>query len=162
MPEFFDLFGDPVPENWGKRGRPQHIPTAENINKVTMLVALGWSNERVANSLNITLPTFRKHYFSLVKRLRDTARDRLDASFAMHLWKQVQDGNAGAMRLWLAFMERNDRMGAETEMATTPADKPAAEKLGKKLIDAQRAIDADADLMAELEQEASAQDAAVH
>ena len=28
--EIFDLFGDPIPENWGKRGRPQHIPTLKN------------------------------------------------------------------------------------------------------------------------------------
>lgn len=157
MTERFDLFGDPVPENWGQRGRPQHIPTAENINKVTMLVALGWGNERIAAALDITPPTFRKHYFSLVKRLRSTARDRLDASFAMHLWKQVQEGNVGAQRLWLLFQDRNDRMGAEAAMAASPADKPAADRIGKKLIDEQRAVDADADLTAELEQEAAAQ-----
>ncbi|MBN8958570.1 MAG: hypothetical protein J0H17_18695 [Rhizobiales bacterium] len=82
MTQSFDLFGDPIPENWGKRGRPQHMRTVENINKVTMLVSLGWSNERVANALDITLPTLRKHYFSLINRLRGTARDRLDATYA--------------------------------------------------------------------------------
>jgi ATP/maltotriose-dependent transcriptional regulator MalT len=160
MPEIFDLFGDPVPENWGRRGRPQHIPTTENINTVTMLVALGWSNERIAGRLDITLPTFRKHYFSLVKRIRETARDRLDAAFAMHLWKQVQEGSAGAMRLWLLFMDRNDRMGAERAMASgtdkPPAEATPIERVGKKILDAQRAMDADADLMAELETEAAA------
>jgi hypothetical protein len=159
MPEIFDLFGDPVPENWGKRGRPQHIRTTENVNKVTMLVALGWGNERIAKAMDITLPTLRKHYFSLLKRLRDTARDRLDAAYAMHLWKQVQEGNAGAMRLWMLFMDRNDRMGAEAAMAAVSADRPGEKSVGKKVADQQRAIDADADLMAELEQEASAQDA---
>lgn len=157
MAERFDLFGDPVPDNWGKRGRPQHIPTGENINKVTMLVALGWGNERIASALDLTLPTFRKHYFSLVKRLRATARDRLDSAFAMHLWKQVQEGNVGAQRLWLLFLERNDRMDAERAMAATPADKPAADRLGKKVVDEQRAADADAELTDELEQEAAAQ-----
>jgi hypothetical protein len=81
--------------------------------------------------MDITLPTFRKHYFSLVKRLRDCARDRLDATYAMHLWKQVQEGNAGAMRLWLLFIDRNDRMDAERVMASAPAS-PAPERLGKK------------------------------
>jgi hypothetical protein len=161
MTSNFDLFGDPIPDNWGRRGRPQHIPTAENINKVTMLVALGWSNDRVARSMDITLPTLRKHYFSLIKRLRDTARDRLDATYAMHVWKQVQDGNVGAMRLWKDFMDRNDRMDAERSMSAVPADPPSS-RVGKKVIDEQRAIDADADLSAELEQEAAAQDAAVH
>ena len=159
MVQTFDLFGDPIPDNWGKRGRPQHIATTENINKVTMLVALGWGNERISNAMDITLPTFRKHYFSLVKRLRETARDRLDAAFAMRLWKLIDEGNAGAMRLWMLFIEKNDRMGAEAAMGAVPADKPAADKLGKKIVDQQRAIDADADLMAELEQEASTQDA---
>jgi hypothetical protein len=152
MGDILDLFGDPVPDNWGKRGRPQHIPTRENINKVTMLVALGWGNERVAMAMDITLPTLRKHYFSLIKRLRATARDRLDASFAMNIWKQVQEGNVAAMRLWQAFMDRNDQMGAEAQMGETdarPVDRP-----GKKIVDAQRALDADADLMAELDQEA--------
>lgn len=162
MDKSFDLFGDPIPDNWGKRGRPQHIPTTENINKVTMLVALGWGNERIATAMDIALPTFRKHYFSLVKRLRETARDRLDAAYALHLWKQVQDGNAGAMRLWMVFMDRNDRMRAEGAMGETAADKPAEKHLGKKVIDQQIAIDADADLMAELDQEAAASPDAVH
>lgn len=157
MTQNFDLFGDPIPDNWGRRGRPQHVATTENINKVTMLVALGWANERVANSMGITLPTFRKHYFSLVKVQRDRARDRLDSAYAMHLWKQVQEGNAGAMRLWMVFMDRNDRMGAEQAMASTAtaADTPAATRVGKKVVDAQRAVAADEDLTAELEQEAA-------
>ena len=157
MGKIFDLFGDPIPDNWGKRGRPQHVPTKENVSKVTMLVALGWGNERVAGALDITLPTFRKHYFSLVKRLRRTARDRLDAAFAMHIWKQVREGSAGAMRLWMLFLDRNDRMGAEQSMAAD--GKPLSERPGKKLQDEQRAIDADADLMAELEGEAAGQNA---
>lgn len=159
MPDVFDLFGDRVPDNWGRRGRPQHIATTENINKVTMLVALGWGNERVASAMDITLPTFRKHYFSLVKRQRSIARDRLDAAYAMHLWKQVQEGNAGAMRLWMVFMQNNDRMGAEAAMAAAPAaDQPAEGRLGKKAGDERRALDADAALTAELDQEATAQD----
>lgn len=159
MADVFDLFGDRVPDNWGRRGRPQHIVTMENINKVTMLVALGWGNERIASAMDITLPTFRKHYFSLVKRQRSIARDRLDSAFAMHLWKQVQDGNAGAMRLWMVFIQNNDRMGVEAAMAAAPADKPASDaRLGKKVVDERRALDADADLMAELDQEATAQD----
>lgn len=162
MADIFDLFGDPIPANWGRRGRPQHIATAENTNKVIMLLALGWGNERIASALDITLPTFRKHYFSLVKHHRDVARDRLDAAYAMHLWKQVQEGNAGAMRLWLLFQDRNDRMGAEAAMGAVPADKPAADKVGKKIADQQRALDAEASLMDQIEQEAALQDGSRH
>jgi hypothetical protein len=42
MVEIFDIFGDPMPANWGQRGRPQHVPTQQNRNKVSMLLALGW------------------------------------------------------------------------------------------------------------------------
>jgi len=159
MTQNSDLFGDPIPDNWGKRGRPQHIVTVENINKVTMLAAFGWSNERLANALHITLPTFRKHYFSLIKKVRDSARDRLDAAFAMKVWAQVEAGNVGAMRLWRDVLDRNDRMEIERAMAAAPADQPKSERVGKKVLDDRRAIDADADLMAELENEAAAENA---
>jgi hypothetical protein len=74
----FDLFGDPVSANHGGRGRPAHVPTQQNRNLVSMLAARRWPNERIAGVFRITLPTFRKHYFSEMK-LRDAARDRLDA-----------------------------------------------------------------------------------
>src|SRR5579883_3120809 len=105
----FDLFGDPVPENWGRRGRPQHIPTLQNRNKVSMLLALGWSNERIARALRITPPSLRKHYFSQL-RYRDEARDRMDAALAMKLWSMVESGNVSAIREFRDFVDRNDLM----------------------------------------------------
>ena len=124
----FDLFGDPVPENWGRRGRPAHIATQENRNKVNMLLAFGWSNERIAKALHVTPPTLAKHYFSVL-RYRDEARDRLDATLAMTLWKQVEAGNVSALREFRDLMEHNDLMlfGGQR---STPAPKPP--KLGKK------------------------------
>ena len=54
-----DLFGDPVPANRGRSGRPQHIATAAKCNKVRMLLPLGRSNERIANGLSIARPALR-------------------------------------------------------------------------------------------------------
>ena len=161
MAEILDLFGDPVPANWGERGRPEHIASQQNRNKVSMLVAFGWSNKRIAAALFVTLPTLRKHYFSEL-RFRAIARDRLDAGLAMKLWDQVQAGNVGAMKEFQKLLERNDRMEVERFMGSTETKAPAAptERVGKKQVDEQRAMDADADLMSELEQEASAQNAA--
>ncbi|SDC07160.1 hypothetical protein SAMN05216337_1001182 [Bradyrhizobium brasilense] len=159
MSEIFDLFGDPVPANWGQRGRPEHIATQQNRNRVSMLVALGWSNARIAAAMFVTLPTLRKHYFSELK-YRDVARDRLNANLATKLWSLFMDGNVGAAREFRKFMEVNDRMELERSMATAPGgDKPSAERVGKKQLDARRAADADADLTAELEQEATSQNA---
>ncbi|WP_316234647.1 hypothetical protein [Bradyrhizobium sp. SZCCHNR1020] len=161
MAEVFDLFGDPVPANWGQRGRPEHIPTQQNRNRVSMLVALGWSNSRIAAALYVTVPTLRKHYFSELK-FREVARDRLEAGIAMKLWDGVQAGSVPAIKEFRSFLDRNDRMEIERTMATAPAGaNDDRSRLGKKDADKRRAIDADADLMAELEAEAS-QHAAVH
>ncbi|QUS42475.1 hypothetical protein RPMA_18385 [Tardiphaga alba] len=129
-----------------------------------MLLALGWSNGRIANALHITEPTLRKHYFSVIK-FRDQQRDRMDAAVASTLWRQFVEGSTAAGKVFMAFVEKNDRMEIERTMASAPsnADGALPERVGKKQVDAQRAIDADADLMAELEQEAAAQNAtAVH
>ena len=128
MAEILDLFGEPVPANWGERGRPQHIASQQNRNRVSMLVALGWSNIRIAAALFITLPTLRKHYFSELK-FRDVARDRLNATMATKLWDLFMSGNVAAGKEFRDFVEKNDLMlYGQTE-------RPAASKapkLGKK------------------------------
>jgi hypothetical protein len=157
MGQIFDLFDDPVPANWGQRGRPEHIPTQKNRNRVSMLVALGWSNKRIAAALFVTLPTLRKHYFSELK-YREVARDRLNANLATQLWSLFMDGNVAAGKEFRKLLEMNDRMEVERAMGSPPPS-TREERVGKKEIDKQRAADADADLMAELEQEAAAQNA---
>jgi len=133
--ENFDLFGDPVPANRGGRGRPAHVPTQENRNRVNMLLAAGWSNERIAATLRITLPTLKKHYFSELK-FREVARDRLDAAMLMAAYEGVGKGRLGP---FLKLLERNDLMnfGQTSKPVAAPAEKaePAPEKapkLGKK------------------------------
>lgn len=121
----FDLLGDPIPPNWGKRGRPPHIATAENRNKIMLLLAQGWTDARIAGALGITVPTLKKHYFSLLK-IRDTARDRVEAIGLLRLWKLGQEGNVAAMK---EFFRRHDASGmAEYDDRVTRR----AEDLGKK------------------------------
>jgi hypothetical protein len=132
--KIFDLFGDPVPSNWGERGRPEHIPTQQNRNRVSLLVALGWSNARIALALMITQPTLRKHYFSELK-FRDTARDRLDANVGLKLWEGVMSGSVSAIREFRAFVDRNDLMqyGRAGRPRAEKVEKAAKQpKLGKK------------------------------
>lgn len=122
MDEILDLFGDPIPARHGKPGRPSHMPTVENRNKVIMLLALGWSNERIAGALRITPPTLRRHYFSELK-CRDGQRDRMSAALAMRLWSEVQAGNVTAMREFQRFVDRND--GVPKEKPDEDDDAPA-------------------------------------
>ncbi|MDI2110463.1 MULTISPECIES: hypothetical protein [Bradyrhizobium] len=135
MAEVLDLFGDPVPANWGERGRPEHVATQQNRNRVNLLVALGWSNARIASALFITQPTLRKHYFSELK-FRDLARDRLVAQVGVKLMDGVNAGNVSAIREFQRYLERNDLMlyGQTQQPAkAAAAEKPApAEKVGKK------------------------------
>lgn len=135
MAEVFDLFGDPVPSNWGERGRPQHVPTQQNRNRVSLLVALGWSPPRIAAALFVTSPTLRKHYFSELK-FAQVARDRLVAQLGLKLLEGVNAGNVSAIREFQKYLERNDLM-VYGQTAPQPrkqaADKQVkAPKLGKK------------------------------
>ena len=127
----FDLFGDPIAEGGRGRGRPAHVPTVENRRRVSMLLALGWGNERIAGALRITLPTFRRHYFSELK-FRDVARDRLDMRRAELLWQQVEAGNVGAMKAFDRFLEKSDLMSFGRTGAAPAQKAPKGQKLGKK------------------------------
>ncbi|UGX98250.1 hypothetical protein G6321_00025235 [Bradyrhizobium barranii subsp. barranii] len=100
-----------------------------------MLVAMGWSNERIAGALDVTQPTLRKHYFAEL-RLRDVARDRIDSEVLMKLWEGVQAGSVSAIRQFRAELDRNDLMEygqTRKPRKAAPADKPVkVPKLGKK------------------------------
>ncbi len=156
MMQNIDLFGNPFEPLDRKRGRPPHEVTEKNRNRVKMLVALGWANPRIANALAVSLPTLRKNYFHELKA-RDAARDQLEARRLELAWDLAEKGNVGAFKEFGKLLERNDRMEIEREFGASSKEEkqPQTERLGKKVIDEQRALDADAELMAELEQEAS-------
>jgi hypothetical protein len=133
-----DLFGDPIRLPCGRRGRPKHVATQQKRNKVMVLLALGWSNERIANAIHASLPTLRRYYFSELK-FRGIQRDRFDAWQFEKIIEQVESGNVGAMRLLSQLTEKNDMMAAAARMRNDPVDKPES-KLGAKEI-ARRAAD---------------------
>lgn len=133
----FDLLGDPIPEGWGKRGRPQHIPTGENRQKVRMLLAFDWSSSRIARALRITEPTLRKHYFRELRH-QDEARDALEAELIATTIREAAAGNASMMKQAMKLMEKHDASLAGTVFGQRSDKKP---KLGKKeqaLADAQQ------------------------
>lgn len=153
--EKFDLFGNPVRVGKGQRGRPAFEVTERNRNKVKLLLALGWSNDRIAAAIDASAATL-KRYFRAELKVRDMMRDRLDAERLMAVFEMAEKGNVGAHRQFDKMLARNDLMQIEAQMARGDKGKPepAPEKLGKKQIDAERAHQADADLMAELDLEA--------
>lgn len=126
----------------------------EDRNKVKMLLAVGWSNERIANVLHMSLPTFRKLFFQELK-FRAVARDMLDARRLELAVIAAGAGNVGAMRQVDRLMEMFDRMEAERAYAGQKEQQPEPrkEKMGKKVLDEKLALDADAALTAELDME---------
>ncbi|TIN82636.1 AraC family transcriptional regulator [Mesorhizobium sp.] len=153
----FDLFGHPVREGFGNRGRPPYEPTERDRNKVKLLMALGWVNSRIANAIGVS-PATLKRYFRADMKQRDAMRDRLDARRFEIALEQANAGNVTALRELGAMIDRNDRMEIERKMSKLgDDDEPPAsrDKLGKKVAAEQRAHAADADLMAELESEAA-------
>jgi hypothetical protein len=42
--------------------RPEHIATQQNRNKVMMLLAFGWGQDRIARAMGIDPKTLRKNY----------------------------------------------------------------------------------------------------
>lgn len=136
MPENFDLLGDPIPEGFGKRGRPPHLPTQKNRNKVMLLQALDWSAERIAKALGITTPTLRKHYFREL-RARAEARQRVEGALLARLWEKVDAGDVGAMKAFRQVLDRHDLVNGHAAFAGTEIPRPLPapakpERLGKK------------------------------
>lgn len=148
----FDLFGDPVRLASGRRGRPAHVATQENRNKVMMLVAMGWSNDRIGAALHVSQPTLRRYYFSELKA-RQVQRDRMDAQRLMTVWKSASGGNVGAMRLFNQMLEKNDQMNIEAELRKRGVDKNAP-KPGKKQINEQASITAEERIKSRVAEEA--------
>jgi hypothetical protein len=125
-----------------------------------MLLACGWSNERIARCIvdprtgkAISIPTLQR-YFRCELSERVHARDRLVArQMEVAAVAAFEKGNVGAMRFFQQLLEKNDMMQAEALLGR-PEATPPAEKLGKKEINEQLAEEADKSLMAELDAEA--------
>ena len=140
MEQEFELVGEPFAGEWTGRGRPPHQSTPEKRNKVAMLLAFGWSDERIARAMRISAPTLRKSYFLKVGKkdrigkalaIRESARERLDAAFKFRVWTKAQEGDVSAMRLMAQIIEREITL-LPPAGTTLDSEDEAIERLGKK------------------------------
>src|SRR5690606_19875872 len=118
--------------------------TQENSFKVSMLLAAGWSNARIAGTVldprtgkSISVPTL-KRYFRAELSQRDHARDQLVAKQLMVAADQAFGGNVGAMRLLDQLIAKNDQKLAASKMVQTAEgedgredEKPSSRYVGK-------------------------------
>lgn len=103
----FDLLGDPIPEGFGKRGRPPHVPTDEKRLKVRVLLAFTGDEDDVAAGLGISIPTLRKHYFRELKE-KASARRQLKATLLYRLMQEAESGNATAIDKLFKRLDKTD------------------------------------------------------
>lgn len=140
------FWGDPVYVRRGKRGRPPFKWTEENANKVSMLLALGWSNSRIADciidprtGLKISEPTLKRYFRSELKA-RSIARDQLEAWRFMKTKSLADEGNMSALKELNKMIEKNDLMGAKLRHAAAQKrSDEAGGKIGKKEAEAKAA-----------------------
>ena len=151
-----DLFGNVRYLMPRKKGRPPFERTDENSYKVSMLLAMGWANERIAACVidprtgkPISVPTLKRHFRSELQ-IRETARDQLTSRRLMMAYESADKGNVGAMRLLDQLIEKNDRALADARLGDRPREK-APEKPGKKELSASAAKSAEDRLREEAE-----------
>lgn len=127
-----DIFGYPDRPGRGQRGRPPFQPTLRDRNKVRLLLAQGWSNERIASALEVRSVKTLRRYFATELRERDKMRDRLDARRLELAMEQANTGNISALRELNKMIERMD-LALDPEKAQAPKATPTP-VLGKKEI----------------------------
>lgn len=127
----FDLLGDPIPEGFGKRGRPPHVPTDEKRMKVRVLLAFTQDEEEVAAGIGVSVPTLRKHYF---RELREkvSARRRLKATLLYRLMEQSEAGNATAIDKLFKRIDKMDLADLAQAVANREGDVGGADEAKKK------------------------------
>jgi len=124
--EQVDLWGNPWFESQRKRGRPSHVRTVENANKINLLFALGGELQHAAAALGITMPTLRKHY---KQELKDyfSAKTKLKGALLMLLWQEGEKGNVAAIKEMAKMLDLKEMR----DLAKAVSARPQAEKTEK-------------------------------
>lgn len=129
-----DLFGQPVRQRREGRGRPEHVWSLQNSQKINLLFACGRDIKDVAAAVGLSVPTLRKHYFSECEGRRHAAI-RMRALQLSRLNAEADKGNVAAEKA-LAGMIQSEQVRAVSDQVVArgrsvrPDPKP--EPLGKK------------------------------
>ncbi|WP_353474797.1 hypothetical protein PVT71_14605 [Salipiger sp. H15] len=146
----FDLLGDPINPKRGEPGRNEHLPTAENANKVRTLLLSGLSLARIADEMGISAPTLRKHYFQNGKINRSLAREmalaEARAKNLLQLQKAADGGNVSAMKEMRQILDREHQAELDARYRREAAAAGRAAPKGKKEITRAAALQAEEEL----------------
>jgi hypothetical protein len=125
MNDDFDLFGNPYDASPKKAGRPEHVPTEENIINIMVLLASGMTNREVAKTVGLSVPTLRKHYLHLTKS-REVLLSRLKAKLRTAQIQQGLAGNAAALAASLRMLDTVSAERVARDLQGRVANQPAA------------------------------------
>ncbi|MCA2372214.1 helix-turn-helix transcriptional regulator [Agrobacterium genomosp. 3 str. CIP 111-78] len=131
MDENFDLFGQPILDRQGLRGRPPYVATEKDRNKIKLLLALGWSIERMANGIGVSPATLKRHFRAELK-VRTKMRDGLEARRFEIAMELANAGNVAALKELGKMIEKNDAMVAARAYRGDDDEEKKPEKIGKK------------------------------
>jgi len=112
------------------------VPTASSREKVTVLMGMGWSCDAIAASLQITAPTFYKHYGEEIETRRG-AREVVEGRMIMRLWDKVLEGSVPAISAFRAILKEEN--GEAPKIDSSPS------RMGKKAMALVEARQADPD-----------------
>ncbi|AOW22223.1 hypothetical protein AVM11_08860 [Sphingomonas melonis TY] len=125
-----DLFGDPVLPRHEGRGRPEHVRTLENSNKVLLAFAMRLGVKEAATAIGVSVPTLRKHYSSEVAQ-REAAAIRFDMVQLHRLNESAKAGSVAAEKELGRRLEKA-RIDLLSDQVSRNARAPKAAKVGKK------------------------------
>lgn len=127
----FDLLGDPIPEGFGKRGRPPHQVDDKKRSKVILLTAIGRTIAEIAMALGISEPTLKRYYFRELKS-REEAKFRVEGTRLLKLYEGVEEGNVAANKELGKVLDKADRDEGPYGLRALATPQPRKSKLGKK------------------------------
>jgi hypothetical protein len=127
MTQDFDLFGNPYEAPARSVGRPEHVPTEENIINIMVLLSSGMTNREVAKTVGLSVPTLRKHYLHLTKN-RDALLARLKAKLRTAQIRQGLAGNAAALSASLRMLDTVSAERVARELQGKAANQPATSR----------------------------------
>lgn len=133
-----DLFGNPVPRVRDKAGRPEHEWTVENSNKINVVFLIGGSPKDAALVVGVSMPTFRKVYFSEHAQWKG-ARLRAKTAVIGKLFEEARGGNVSAAKAVLKEIEKGALVQLAERVANRPPAEPKAAAKGKKQLQTEAA-----------------------
>jgi hypothetical protein len=134
-----DLFGDAVIPAKEGRGRPEHVWSIANSNKVLLAFVRGLSVKQAATAIGVSVPTLRKHYSSELAQ-RDAAAIRYEMVQFSRLNELAKSGSVAAEKELARRLEKA-RLSDLSDSVSKHARPPRAIPLGKKEVALQDAQD---------------------